>query len=1197
MRRSHAAQTVRQRFRELEQQVRTVICLSGIGRVISLLVGGIILYGLVDWMLRLDDSGTRLLFGLALAGGVGWLIWRQLWLPLTEQRSHAALAELLERRRPFIGNQLSSAAEFLEHRLDPKQGSPLLQQAVIDQAEHRLESLDWETVLDRRDVRRQALLAAGICGLALAIVVCFPTEAATAVTRLLFPFRQTPWPRRVLLQFVEHDLAPWGSHPPAPRRIVQGDSLELYVRNLKGDLPHDVQLEYRLGDDQVIREPLRKTILRDESGRPVDVAGMTFRVTRGPLELRAIGGDDDLMPFVPIEVVLPPEIADLQVRLEPPGYTGRPAEDLPPGTGDIVALSGAKVHWKATSSQPLSSATVVFQTGQRTAMELSGGGRELSLALTLNDARITSYRLELLNQDGFGSGERSPLYTVRLMQDQVPQVTLEEPSGDVTATADAVLPVRALLKDDLGLSSAQLVYAKERTQAQEFRDLAIYADHPLDDRLTTDWALAELELAAGDRLQFLIEAADTYDLGPAHVGRSSARTITIVGGEEKREELTDRMGQLLSDLSESIAVQRRIAEQTRQLQDDLKVEPRVRTQDADQLRKLDLEQQQVLRQLIEQESSVRAQAERLLEEFNANHLSNSETTKQLEAVSETLSELGREALPELQRGLTRAQKQAGNSPQTPAEPLVAELEPLTKQQAAALSELEKLEAELSDWRDRRHIAQELSDLIEGQRAVNRGTRAAAEQQLSGEQNAQGPPRKELEKLAQKQRSQADAIEQFRKDLDETIQAKSDADPAMAERLSKLSQDLDQAHIGDDLREAAELLRDRRPLQASSKQETGLKKLEELENFFQERPTDDQELLVKQMKSLEAELETLQKAEEQLAKDFEAAASQPQSIEQEETLQQLQQRQAELREELAEIERQLERLELKRPRDAARRAGERMEQLSEQKQTPQQRSESLQEAMDDLEQSRRELAQERRQAEEELAFEQLLKLQDELRGLAVRQTGVFDEVKRLDGLRDEEGKLSRAKSRTLKQTADTERELATVVEGLAKRMESVEALALTLRKLNGRMADVAGKLEELHTDEPVQHSLQAIADQIQRLLTVMDSSASGDNQAERPNAEETQQPPEKQAAGPPGDVITLIAQLELLKDLQEDCRQRTQEIQQARGETAELTAEQTAELESLERDQTQLTDLARNLLTRLLQSEPPVSPAEPSTEGQ
>src|SRR5437868_1278618 len=91
-RRSHSAQTVRQRFRELEQQVRTTLCLSGISRLVSLLFGGMIVCGLADWLIHINDIGVRLLIGLTLAAGVGWTAWRWLWSPLAEHRAGSALA-------------------------------------------------------------------------------------------------------------------------------------------------------------------------------------------------------------------------------------------------------------------------------------------------------------------------------------------------------------------------------------------------------------------------------------------------------------------------------------------------------------------------------------------------------------------------------------------------------------------------------------------------------------------------------------------------------------------------------------------------------------------------------------------------------------------------------------------------------------------------------------------------------------------------------------------------------------------------------------------------------------------------------------------------------------------------------------------------------------------------------------------------
>lgn len=1191
-RRSRAADAVRQRFRALEQQVRTTLCVSGVSRVVCVLLAGTIACGLVDWLLHLNDGGLRLLLGLSLAAGVGWTAWRWLWAPLAEQRSNSSLASLLEHRRPFIGNQLTSAAEFLEHKLDPRLGSPLLQQAVIDQAEHRLESLDLDTLVDRRDVRFWALAAAGGCIAAFLLFVCRPTESVTAITRLALPFADIPWPRRVQLELVEHDLSSWTA--AAPHRVARGDSLELYARNLKGPLPDDVTLEFRVGDERALREPMRKTIIRDEQGRPVDVAGINLPVTRGPILIRVVGGDDDRMPFLPVDVVLPPEISDLKLRLQPPAYTGKPEETLPDGVGDIQGIAGTQVHLSAIVSQPLADAGLTFLGGGKIPLERSEDGLALTGTFSLDDPKVTGYRFELTTRDGFGSGDRATAYSIKLQPDQLPQVTLEEPAGDLTATADAVLPLKIAVKDDLGITSVRLTHAKYRSADPISRTLADYPHAPAEEKIAFDWPLAELSLAPGDRLQFQAEATDRYDLGAPHVGRSAARTVTIIGEEEKREELTNRLSELLADLSESVVLERRVAEQTGQMPSQLRAEEQIRRQDADLLRKLDLEQQRVLHQLLDPQASVRAEAQRLLEEFAANHLSNNETTQRLEKLAESLSELGKETLPDLQRDLTQAQKKAGDSTPAAKDELADDLERLAQRQSAALKELEKLEAGLEGWRDRRHVAQQLSGLIGAQQALNRNTRAAAEQQLTRDENSRPKDPQDLQKLAQRQRAEAEAIDQFRKQLEEMIESRAD-DAGMAEQLQKLADQLEESGVAGELRDAAALLTEGKPALASQQQEAALKKLEQLENVLEDRAADDQELLVKQMKGLEDQLEQLQKAEEQLAKDFDAA-NDLEGAEREEALEKLEKRQEELREDLAEIEEELERLELKGPQNALRRAGQQMEKAAGRNQSRGERQESLEEALDDVEQARRELAEERQRAEEELAFEQLLKLKDELQALAARQTAVRDEIVRLEELRIANGRLSRSQSRTLSQTAETERELAELLDGLAKRVQVVEVLTLTLKRLGGKMRHVAQHLEERQpdpsdaADEALLRDLETIQEQQQRLLAVLDASVNA-GQPQPPN-ESTSPPGENQPSGPPGDVITLITQLELLKDLQAEYARRTIELEQHRAAGQALTPAETTEFASLAEDQSQLTDLARNLLSRLLEEQKP-----PQDNGQ
>ena len=282
---SRSGRALRRRFDDLERRVRTVLGLLGVSRTVCLVFGGAIVYGFLDWLIHFDDTGLRWLIALSFAAAIGWTVWRRLSAPLVEQRSHASLAGLLEHQRPYVGSQLVSAAEFLDHGLDDRLGSPILQRAVVDLAEHRLASIDFDSAVDRRGLRQQALAALAVCCLALALVVLFPRNSATAVTRLVFPWRNTPWPRHVQLELIDHHLATW-TNPDEPRRMARGDTLELYAVNRRGELPAEVILEYRIGEDRLIREPMRKTILRDGEGHPVDVVGINLPATHGPIHLR-----------------------------------------------------------------------------------------------------------------------------------------------------------------------------------------------------------------------------------------------------------------------------------------------------------------------------------------------------------------------------------------------------------------------------------------------------------------------------------------------------------------------------------------------------------------------------------------------------------------------------------------------------------------------------------------------------------------------------------------------------------------------------------------------------------------------------------------------------------------------------------------------------------------------------------------------
>ena len=75
-------------------------------------------------------------------------------------------------------------------------------------------------------------------------------------------------------------------------------------------------------------------------------------ITR-PFQYKAVGGDDRSMPWVRLEVVEPPVIQSLAIKLHPPEYASWPTT----ASGrEIRGLKGTRVEFSGVSTKPLQSA-------------------------------------------------------------------------------------------------------------------------------------------------------------------------------------------------------------------------------------------------------------------------------------------------------------------------------------------------------------------------------------------------------------------------------------------------------------------------------------------------------------------------------------------------------------------------------------------------------------------------------------------------------------------------------------------------------------------------------------------------------------------------------------------------------------------------------------------------------------------------
>jgi len=1277
---------VSEQLAELRGKVRLLTWVLGLSWTVLILFGGLLVTGLLDWMLHFDDSGVRLVIGLSLLTAASIIVWRHLILPLMQPLSPTFLAARIERRFPGLRSRVLSAVEFLQHRLDPKLGSSELQQAVVASALRDLETIQTHDVIETRAVRRMTIAGAVLSVVVATIVLLHPAEAATSVARILFPFSNCPWPRQNQLKLVHPNLEPVSQSPDQPIMIARGDTLELYVVDGHGRLPERVWFEHQWeGEDALQREPLRQTTLRDDAGRSSPAAVISWVASRGPLRFRAVGGDDDTMGFFRVHVVEPPTLETMQVTVTPPPYSGRPVETLPPGVGHVQGLLGTELQVSLKASTKLKAAQLHIADKPVVPLEIAADRQTASATFRITEPGVTGYWFELTDDAGFSDPE-SPRFELRGVADSVPDVTIEDPVADVQLTANAELPVRVLAKDDLGLTTVRIVFTQNELADVHTIPLPLVtneAEPVLVSNLEHLWKLTDLKLQPGDRIEFRAEALDRYDLGPEpHIGKSTPRTITIITTDEKQKELAGRVGDLLENLQQATTLQERALEQTRELQTQLETAGELRTQDIDQLHRIELDQRQTASRLTRPADGVRSQARQLQDEFRANRLDDPETLERLGRIIDDLGTLERDQFPEIESALTRASKTAedlqsspatdppGNSvppeqssdarpetgfdpkpgttpdapvnaaptgkpgesrperPEDPAAPgpgtptspapqdgatpqdgpkpdrsaprnLKSSLSQAQVQQAQALKSLTELQDVLSEWRDQRDVGRELESLIAEQEALQKDTTELGQRTLSKTGADLTPQEKaDLAKVGARQSKVADRVDQFRKQLQQVSDALQDRDPDAAERFQEARDELGTGGTASKLREASQGIAENQIGTAAQLQQQALEEMQNLDRQLKREPTDDLEMLVKQIETAAEEFETLRKQQLELRDAARDLASQPESPQRTEQLEALQKRQSELADRLKQAERRLERLRLRRPTEAAERAQERLDRVQEQLEEPEQiadAAEEMQQVVDDLEQVEQDLEQERRFAEEQLAIEELEKIESQLRNVLVQQNAVIEETVRLNMERLARGSLSRGQLKTVRDLADVERGLQGELEALEKSLRVAEVFSLVLRRAARTLQLTAERLGDKRVDESVIALERDAVRKIESLLTVLteqDAPQPGGDQPP-PQPEGEQEPPKPQQAQPPGESLPQLAQLKLLKALQEEFLERTQLLDGLRNADGSLPEDAVLELEELAREQQELADLTRNLVAKMLQNQP--DPDEP--EGQ
>jgi len=1173
---------IEQKVARLRRRVRRLVTVRAIGLVVGWVLAAVVLLGLADYAIRFEDVGLRLLSLSLLVAAAGWSLYHYMWQPLRRQPTELSLAQRVEQKFPDLAGHLGVSLEFLRQKeSDPFAGSTALRRAVVTRTAAASETLDFAEVLDPRPLRRALIGALVVSVVASALVILEPASARCALVRLLKPLGSERWPKRNELVFRK---------PPA--RIAAGDSFEVELVDRRGRLPEEAKIFFRGADGIEQAEAMRlvgdRFVARKDS------------VTRS-FSFRAEGGDDRQMPWLDVDVVTPPQIESSTITLYPPEYTGWPPQKC---ERNVKALVGTRVAVQARTNKPLGGARLRTESGASVPAQLLAGANGFLLshrgAEPWTIDKNGTYWFELVDRQGVHGG-RQDRWPIRAVSDNTPTVTIDEPKADIFVTHAATVPLKIIARDDLALEEVALSYSRsDRSDVQSFavslvkgpkKATALIGSDPWQAITSADeqtvshaWSLSELQLAPGTTVSFYGTATDYRP----QTGKSLARRLVVITRDQLDDRIAERQALVLAELNRALGLERECRGGVMSLKIQLEKVGRLEKSDLDQLQVAQQNQRQIARTLASGAEGIQPLVADLLSELAMNKVDNPDLKRRMQSIQAELKRLSREHLGPIDQQLVRAIKDAQLDTPSPASTdpkpprTVEAIASAAGHQDKVIGSLESMLGELSQWDSYRRFARELGQLRREQDTILAGTQALAPRTLGKEvANLPAQEQADLAKLTEREAVLSRTFEKVRAQMESMLSTARPAEPLAADALADAVEVARRKAPDASMRSAAEQLERNQMGQAVHHQKSTLASLDELIDILAQRREHELSRLVKKLREAETQLAELERKQQGLRKKLAAAAADADAGAKRRQLEALKAQQQQLKTETQRLARQLERLEAASAAASTSSAAARMNQAERglgEEASPKP-SEEAGRAVEQLRKAKQQLAEHRREIEAQLAREQLARLEDAVQRLRQRQEGLLAEARRLHDLKVAQGQWSRGETTSVNQAAGAQQALEEEAGELAEKLVGAEVFKLAIDAAKTSMARAAGRLKR-HDASPATQSAQQGAikrlDQIAKAFQARKDAAPKENNSSSGG--------EGGASGAEQQELHTLAELKLLKIMQEDLNQRFKSQHEANSGPSEDQAS------SLAKEQSQLADIALRL------AQPPAEAPEDDPES-
>jgi hypothetical protein len=535
----------------------------------------------LDYAFRLERplrATTTILAALALL----WTLWRRLVLPAFVPMRATDLAQLLERRQPYLGDRLLSAIDFARSAPSGAESAGMARRVLVEAADLST-SLDLSRIVERR--RGARLLVSGLCAVALLVGLgVWQRDVMSLWARRNLLLADADWPQRTYLQVEGEDFT-----------LLRGDDLRVIVR-AEGSrrVPSYITVHARYPRIGWTQETVE--LSAGDDGEYAKV----FSSVAEEFEFYVTGGDDHRDRRRPhrVRLIDPPSLVGARFLVEYPAYMGRRPHVIDGSRGvlSVPPTSWVQVEAQATKDlrtvtllldgEPIGTASVIDAATDAAPASAASPrhilGRFQAPLATDAPASPLTHELRIALEDSQGYRDRGEqTFLVEVERDASPSASLRKRFVGSAVSPQAIVPLRIRAEDDCGVATATVnvsAAARALDRQEEPVELASRADaRKLDIDHEVD--LRDYGAAPGDSLDVSVALQDNLplDLGGPNAGRAGPLTFRVIPPEELSADLVRRQKALRLEFVEAIALQENaVPEVRRQSGDDAELTPEAR---------------------------------------------------------------------------------------------------------------------------------------------------------------------------------------------------------------------------------------------------------------------------------------------------------------------------------------------------------------------------------------------------------------------------------------------------------------------------------------------------------------------------------------------------------------------------------------------------------------------------------------------